>query len=63
VVSPDIGNALRVERVGQALVLRWDGPMVLQGAAEVGGPFTNVTGATSPFTVPMGERKGFFRLK
>jgi hypothetical protein len=63
VVSPDNGNVLRVERTGQGLLLRWDGPLVLQGAAEVVGPFTNVTGATSPFTVPMGERKGFFRVK
>jgi hypothetical protein len=63
VVSPDSGNVLRVERTGQGLLLRWDGPLVLQGAAEVAGPFTNVPGATSPFTVQMGERKGFFRVK
>jgi hypothetical protein len=61
-VSPESGG-LRVERAGQGLVLRWDGPLVLQGAAEVGGPFTNVPGATSPFTVPRGERKGFFRVR
>jgi hypothetical protein len=60
--SPESGG-LRMERAGRALVLRWDGPLVLQGAAEVGGPFTNVPGATSPFAVPIAERKGFFRVR
>src|SRR5262249_44673517 len=61
--SPESTNAVCLERARQTLVLRWDGPLVLQGAAEIGGPFTNVPGATSPLTLPIGQRKGFFRLK
>ena len=33
----------------------------LQSAATVAGPFQNVTGATSPYTVPAGTGMGFFR--
>ncbi len=57
------GNGLRVQRAGRNLILLWDGTgLVLQGAAGIQGPFTNITGAMSPYTNRMGTGSGFFRL-
>jgi hypothetical protein len=62
--SSSSGNGLRVQREGRKVILRWDGAgQVLQGAAVIQGPFTNVTGATSPYTNAMGGGSGFFRLR
>lgn len=46
-----------------ALTLTWRGGGVLQAAAEPGGPFTNVLGATSPMLVQKpAEESKFFRV-
>src|SRR5262249_329346 len=36
---------------------------ILQRATLVGGPYVDVTGATSPYTVPAGPATGFFRVE
>jgi hypothetical protein len=45
--------------------LTWTGAGgALQSAGQVQGPFTNITGAVSPFTVdPSGTTNQFYRLK
>jgi len=50
-------------RSGSNLILSWEGAATLESADEATGPWSAVTGATSPRTVaPSGTRK-FYRLK
>jgi hypothetical protein len=47
---------------GANAVLTWDNAaMTLQSATTVSGPYTNVVGATSPYTTPVGAQT-YFRL-
>jgi hypothetical protein len=55
---------LSVQARGNAVVLSWaDSAFSLQAGPAARGPFTNVTGATSPFTNPATSSARFFRLK
>ncbi len=55
---------LVLQRVGTNVVLSWsDSSFALQGSSAVNAGYTNVTGATSPFTNPISGPRGFFRLK
>jgi hypothetical protein len=55
---------LSIERIGAAVVLRWSEPAcILQAAASPYGPFTNVTGASTPFTNAASGKARFFRLR
>jgi hypothetical protein len=42
--------------------IRWGSDSVLQQADSLDGPWTDVTGATSPYTIPQGPMK-FYRLR
>jgi hypothetical protein len=54
---------LRQSMSGANVVLTWTGPSALQSATSVLGPFTDVGGASSPYTTaPTGAAK-FFRLR
>jgi len=54
---------LAVQKVGGNVVLSWTNlTFSLQGAPGVTGTYTNVTGATSPYTNPITGPAGFFRL-
>jgi hypothetical protein len=54
---------LAATRVGDQLVLTWSNPaFTLQRAGSLGGSFTNVPNATSPYTTPL-NGEGYFRLK
>lgn len=45
------------------LILTWANPVFkLQAAPNVTGPYTNVLGATSPYTVPANQTQMFYRL-
>jgi hypothetical protein len=58
------GPSLKFRRSGRNLIMTWDNPALnLQGAATLAGPFTNISGAVSPFTVPIDSKAGFFRLR
>jgi hypothetical protein len=49
-------------RDGHQALIHWDDPNVkLQGAAKVDGPYEEITGAGSPYTVPEGSPYLFFR--
>jgi hypothetical protein len=43
-------------------VLTWFGPWILQTSTGVAGPWSNVTGATSPYSVPGRPTAIFYRL-
>jgi len=43
------------------VVIRWTGGVPLQGADSVTGPWSTVTGATSPYTVPAVGGKKYYR--
>ena len=56
---------LNIKMAGNAAVLTWNDPaaaFTLQSAPAVTGPFTNVPGATSPYTIPLTGARQFFRL-
>jgi hypothetical protein len=55
---------LNPQRVGNSLILTWSDPSFgLQAAPSVGGVFTNVAGAASPYTTSLTGAARFFRLK
>jgi len=46
-----------------AVLVKWDCPGVLQGAANVDGPYTDIPGATSPYASPASDPRKFFRVR
>jgi hypothetical protein len=51
-------------RSGNNLVFTWPGGFVLQSATNVNGPYTDVPGATNPFSYDLtSNSRQFFRLK
>jgi hypothetical protein len=56
--------SLDIHLVETNAVLTWTNPAFgLQAAPSVPGPFTNVLGATSPYTNPISGAQMYFRLK
>lgn len=54
---------LNIQLSGNDVILSWDNPaFVLQAAPTVSGTYTNVPGATSPYTNPISGSQKFFRL-
>ena len=54
---------LNVSYAGGNVTLTWsDSSFSLQSAANVGGPYTTIVGATSGYTEPVGGTKKFYRL-
>jgi hypothetical protein len=61
--APSSGLELKVDRLPGFIVLNWQSAnAVLQAAPSVSGTFTNVPGATSPFTNALTGGQQFFRL-
>jgi hypothetical protein len=50
-------------RNGRTLILTWPAPFILQSATSVNGPYRDVPGAVSPYSVPMTAPQQFFRLR
>ena len=58
------GPGLNFAKVGNRLVLSWAGAgFKLQSAPSVNGPYADIPGAVSPYTVPFAAQKQFFRLR
>ncbi len=57
------GVLLNVFRSGVSMVLQWDNGFILQTATNVCGPFSDMTGVTSPCTNQLVEPQRFFRLR
>lgn len=53
---------LRIQQSGANVVLTWASG-VLQSASEVQGPYTDLTGATSPYSVPANSAQQYFRVR
>jgi hypothetical protein len=56
-----IPGAITASRQAGSVRIRWTGGVPLQGADVVAGPWTTVTGATSPYTVPGVGGKRYYR--
>jgi len=54
---------LTIDRSGGNVVITWSGPAKLQSAVNVAGPYTDVTGATSPYSPPATGPARFFRTQ
>ncbi len=52
-----------ITRNGNNITIVWSGTAVLQSAADVTGPWTDVAGSSSPATVQPSEGRKFYRLK
>ena len=62
--APPAPIPLTIKPAGQKLVLTWtNAAFGLQSAPEIIGPFTNISGATSPYTNSISGPRQFFRLK
>jgi hypothetical protein len=53
----------RISRNGQQLTLTWTGPGTLQRAENIQGPWTAVTGASSPFQAEATGTAGYYRIR
>jgi hypothetical protein len=62
-VVPIPPPTLQAMRIGSALVLTWPSGFQLLSATNVTGPYTPVTGATSPRTNALNKPREFFRLQ
>jgi hypothetical protein len=63
-VVPTITPTLLFQMNGTSLVLSWSGNAILQSATNVLGPYSDVEGATSPYTVDTTVApQGFFRVR
>jgi hypothetical protein len=59
VLTPVIGSFYIA---GTNITITWSGPAQLQRTTNLNSPFTNVTGATSPYSEPATNGNAFFRL-
>jgi hypothetical protein len=48
--------------IQNAVIISW-GCGILQNASNVNGPWTDVTGVTSPYCVPVTQSKLFYRTR
>jgi hypothetical protein len=54
---------LTIKSLGSAVMLSWTNPaFALQAAPFVIGPYTNIPGATSPYTNALTDQQKFYRL-
>ena len=62
-VSPDVA-LIEIQQIDGITYLLWTVDGVLQSATQLSGPWTNVPGATSPYTLTLGSQPAqFFRVE
>jgi len=61
--APPISDTLTVSVSGGNAVIRWSSEGTLQSATAVTGPWTDVAGATSPYSVPTTNTRRFLRVR
>jgi len=62
--APPINPAtITASRSGGNLVLSWTDPGVLQSSTNVAGPYSDVGGAKSPYSVTPAAEQGYYRLR
>jgi len=67
-MMPKLANAalsIQIERTSTGATLSWPGSAILQSADQLGGPWTDLTGAPAPgpVTVTASGREKFYRLR
>jgi autotransporter-associated beta strand protein len=60
-VSPPV--IITITRSDSNVVLTWEGGGVLQSATNVVGPYTDVTGSSSPWTITPTGVQGYYRVR
>jgi Immunoglobulin domain len=58
-----IPGCIRISHEAGNIIIRWTGGVPLQSADLVTGPWADVAGATSPYTVPLSGARKFYRPK
>src|SRR5207237_2732257 len=58
----NVASKLLSQVSGSSLTLTWTGPFILQWSATASGPYTDVPGATNPYTYS-GTAQKFFQLR
>lgn len=59
-----VSVSLNIQRIGDQAILSWLNPVFsLQSAPALGGPFTNILGATTPHTNTIAGSQQYFRLR
>jgi hypothetical protein len=62
-LTPD-DRLLHFRQEGANLILSWEGALTLQSSSQVSGPYSDVQGASNPYTNSIsGNTNGFFRLR
>jgi hypothetical protein len=59
----NVAPTISITRDGLYIILTWPAPFILQSAASVVGPYLDVPGATSPYSVLATDPQRFFRLR
>ena len=54
---------LPVLTIERAVILRWNCGQTLQGADAANGPWSDISGATPPSTIPATQAKAFYRVR
>jgi len=57
-----VSIALSIQQSGTNVIVSWPGGGTLQSAPEAIGPWTDITGATSPYVTPAREARAFYRV-
>jgi hypothetical protein len=65
IIAAAVAPYLHATKFEMSLIFSWSGPAVLQGTPSLDVPFVDILGATSPFTIDLGNVTGnrFFRLR
>lgn len=61
--QPPPPGRIEIQLSGTAVTLTWEGGYVLQSGATASGPYTDLIGATSPYTSEPSGTARFFRLR
>ncbi|MBI4660411.1 MAG: hypothetical protein HY735_16365 [Verrucomicrobia bacterium] len=59
----DVPGSITIRRDGNHVIIEWTGKGTLQFADRVGGPWTDLVNALSPFTMVLTDSEKFFRVK
>jgi hypothetical protein len=60
--TTQVNLTLAIAKSGNSATITWSANAMLQVSTNAAGPYTDVNGATSPYTVPATNKAAFFRL-
>jgi hypothetical protein len=62
-VPGPVATLMTISEAGADVKVEWSGGGSLQGASDLNGPWTTISGAASPFTTPANGALRFFRVR